>query len=151
MKYSLNIIFMLFSLCQTVFAESEYFLFVGNPGVGKSSLINSLVGKHVAESGVNAAIGLTKFFSRYEHEGKYYLDTPGLADAQMRKRAAREIEKALKQNGTYRIFFVMTLQQGRVKPEDVTTINTVMEAIKSKSVGFNVIINQLTKKEERMY
>ncbi|MCA9507228.1 MAG: hypothetical protein KC505_02260, partial [Myxococcales bacterium] len=42
-------------------------------------------------------------------------------------------------------------QQGRVKPEDVTTINTVMEAIKSKSVGFNVIINQLTKKEERMY
>jgi hypothetical protein len=58
------------------------------------------------------------------------MDTPGLADVSMREQAAREIESALKKDGNYSIFFMITLEAGRVKPEDVTTINTVMDAVK---------------------
>jgi hypothetical protein len=67
----------------------------------------------------------------------------------MRDQAAREIEKALKQDGDYRIFFVITLEAGRVRPADVTTINTVMDAIKNGEGNFNVIANKLSKLEKR--
>lgn len=127
----------------------EKFVFIGNPGVGKSTLINSLIGKSVAESGVTAGAGLTQFFSIYEHDGKSFMDTPGLADIKIREQAAKEIETALKQGGKYRLFFVLTLLQGRVKPEDVVTINTVMSAINDPNKSFNVIINQLNRKEKR--
>jgi hypothetical protein len=37
------------------------------------------------------------------------MDTPGLSDIEMRKKAAEEITKALKKNGKYYLFFVVTL------------------------------------------
>lgn len=130
--------------------ESEYFMFIGNPGVGKSVLINSLIGKEVAKSGVSAGSGLTQFFSSYEHNGNYYFDTPGLADTKLREQAALEIESALKKDGRYHLFFVITLESGRVRPADVTTINTIMAAIKNKDKYFNVIINKVTKAEKKV-
>lgn len=108
--------------------QGEYLMFIGNPGVGKSAIINSLVGTRVAESGLSAGTGLTKFFSAYEHEGKQYFDTPGLEDIKLREQAAREIETALKKDGSYRLFFVITLESLRVKPADVTTINKENDA-----------------------
>lgn len=98
---------------------------------------------------MNAGIGLTQFFQRYKHQGKYYLDTPGLSDLQLRKRAAEEIEKALKEDGKYRIFFVMTLQAGRVRPEDIATINTVMDAIQDGNGTFNILINKVNLREKK--
>lgn len=126
----------------------EYFMFIGNPGVGKSAIINSLIGKVVAQSGISPGAGLTKFFSSYAHNGKQYFDTPGLADIELREKAAVEIESALKKDGNYRLFFVITLEALRVKPEDITTINTVMAAIKTPDKKFNVIINKVNKKEK---
>src|SRR5260370_12822136 len=81
--------------------KSERFIFIGNPGVGKSTLINSLIGQEVAVAGISGGVGLTKFFSEYRHDGKWYMDTPGLADTKLREQAARKIEKALKQNDDY--------------------------------------------------
>lgn len=137
-----------FTFAHSVLAESEHFIFIGNPGVGKSTIINSLIGKEVAQAGVSAATGMTRFFSAYEHAGKYYMDTPGLADVALREQAAKEIEAALKKDGLYKIFFMLTLEAGRVKPEDVTTINTVMDAIKIPDAGFNIIVNKLMPREK---
>jgi hypothetical protein len=40
-----------------------------------------------------------------------------------------ELKKALQQGGLYRLVFVLTLEAGRVKDDDVTTIHTVLDAI----------------------
>lgn len=66
---------------------------MGNPGTGKSTLLNSLIGRVVFRSGVSIATGLTSHVQWHEHEGVMYGDTPGLADVTHRTQAAREISK----------------------------------------------------------
>jgi GTP-binding protein EngB required for normal cell division len=127
--------------------EEKNYLFVGNPGVGKSAIINALFGKVVAKSGLNPGVGLTKFFSEYKLSDKKLLDTPGLADIKLRKQAAEEIEKALKRGGEYHIFFVFTLQGLRVLDQDIASMNLILDAIECKEIKFNVIINSPSKQE----
>ena len=130
--------------------SEENLLFIGNPGSGKSTLINSLIGAPVAHAGQSAGGGLTKVFTSYAHRGYHYIDTPGLADVNIRDVAAIQIRDALKIGGKYRIFFVINLLNSRVKGEDVTTINTVMNAIVNpKNAGYNIVINRLTTKEKK--
>lgn len=129
--------------------KPEYFIFIGNPGVGKSTLINSIIGRRVAQADVSPGAGLTTKSSIYKHDGNYFMDTPGLADISLRDQAAKEIERALKKDGRYRIFFVLTLESGRVRPDDVTTINAVLDSIESPQDNFNIIINRVSKKEKK--
>jgi energy-coupling factor transporter ATP-binding protein EcfA2 len=72
---------------------TEHVLLVGNPGTGKSTLLNSLIGMVVFRSGVSIATGLTSHVQWHEHEGIMYGDTPGLADVTHRTQAAREISE----------------------------------------------------------
>ena len=51
---------------------------------------------------------------RKNHDGVIYLDILGLTDFNLREQAAEAIAKALKQDGIYQIFFVITLEAGRV-------------------------------------
>ncbi len=129
---------------------SEFILLIGNPGVGKSTLINSLIGQRVTESGISPGMGLTQYSQAFPYRGRLYIDTPGLADKQIGTLAAQEIEKALKMDGDYRIFFIITLSSGRVRPEDINTITRVMDAVKNNEKSFNVIVNQISIKESKM-
>jgi GTPase Era involved in 16S rRNA processing len=129
--------------------DKEYFLLVGNPGTGKSTLINSLIGKEVAHAGLSlTGSGITKKMQVFEHNNRIYIDTPGLDEDSVQERldAAKEIEKALKFAGSYRIFFVFTLEAGRIKPADVATLNLVMNAIGKQDKKYNIIVNKLEKK-----
>src|SRR5690349_12728036 len=73
------------------------YLFVGNPGSGKSTLINSIIGREVCKAGLSEdGKGLTKDFEIHRSQGHIFIDTPGLADISSRAEAAKEIEKALK-------------------------------------------------------
>jgi GTP-binding protein EngB required for normal cell division len=123
---------------------SEVILFCGNPGVGKSTLCNSIFGRKVFDSGLSFGTGLTTTKQEHIHENKVYIDTPGLEDIEMRKQAGLEIEEALKKNKNYKIVFVATFENGRIRPADFATINTVCEAI-SKDVVFEygLIFNQI--------
>lgn len=78
------------------------------------------------------------------HDGVTYLDTPGLADVKLRQEAARAITTALRKSGTYQIFFVITLQAGRIRPEDMATIKLVLESC-SDIKCYSIIINKLSK------
>ena len=90
-------------------------VFVGNPGTGKSTLLNGLIGKVEFESGVSFGEGLTQRLQRYTHtDGTVYMDTPGLDDIKSKKEAAAEIEAALRSGGSFRIFFLVLLDSGFV-------------------------------------
>jgi GTP-binding protein EngB required for normal cell division len=121
----------------------EVVVFCGNPGVGKSTLCNSIFQERKFLSGFNIGGGLTKARQAHVCEGRKYIDTPGLADIDSMKQAAKEIEKALKENNNYKIIFVATLESGRIKGEDIVTMNKICEAIK---VGFEygIIFNKVT-------
>ena len=125
--------------------NQHYRLFIGNPGVGKSTLVNCLAQKVLFKSGVSIGSGMTYQMERQEHDGIVYMDTPGLADIKIRKAAAEAITKALKQNGIYQIFFVVTLEAGRVRPQDLVTIKLVLENAKDIKY-YSLIVNKLTKR-----
>ncbi|KAK1942655.1 Cytosolic arginine sensor for mTORC1 subunit 1 [Phytophthora citrophthora] len=85
---------------------NENFLFLGNPGTGKSTLINCLIGRPESKAGLSSC-----FFQKYEHDGKVY------KDSRIRK------TKALKQPGMYKIFFVI---RPHLFAEDFSAIETVI-------------------------
>jgi len=123
----------------------EIIMFCGNPGVGKSTLCNSVFGKAVFNSGISVGTGMTIHKQEYMHENKLYIDTPGLRDVEKAEQAALEIEAALKKNNNYKIVFVATLDEGRIRADDLVTINKVCDAIKS-NFEYGLIFNKITKK-----
>ncbi|RLN44243.1 hypothetical protein BBJ29_006318 [Phytophthora kernoviae] len=121
-------------------------LFIGNPGTGKSTLINCLIGNQVFRSGVSWGDGLTRDFQRFESNGIAYMDTPGLADRNIIELAAKAITTALKQSGSYKLFFMVRLQNGRVVSEDLSTLESVLDSIEQPEVLYSVVINNISKK-----
>lgn len=123
--------------------SSTYTVFIGNPGAGKSTLLNGLAQRVLFHSGVSFATGMTtKHQLHHVGDRKYLGDTPGLSDVKLRKVAAEEIETILKQGGQYRLVFLVTLEAGRVRPEDTTTIKLVLQAVPDY-IPFAVVINKL--------
>jgi len=119
----------------------EHLVFTGNPGVGKSTLLNSLVGSVRFKSGVSAGAGLTVQLQREVKDQREYVDTPGLFDALRIEKAAEEISKSLKLGGLYKVIFVVQLKAGRVKSEDVTTMILILKAAPIQQFG--IIINDV--------
>ena len=74
------------------------------------------------------------------------MDTPRHADIKMREAAGKEITEALKQDGLFQIFFVVTLSAGRFRPEDIGTIWLVLRNAPDIT-SFSIIINKLSQKE----
>ncbi|RLN44247.1 hypothetical protein BBJ29_006322 [Phytophthora kernoviae] len=120
-------------------------LFLSNPGTGKSTLINCLIGTFVFQSGVQRGDGLTRIFQRFETNGVTYMDTPGLANKTFNESAAQEITTALKQSGFFKLFFMVRFQNGRVVAEDLSTIESVFDSIEIPDVVYSVIVNNISK------
>lgn len=121
---------------------------IGNPGSGKSTILNGIAGKSVFRSGISLGGGLTSVLQREDCDDSNVtlFDTPGLSDLERKKQAGKEIDKVLSTEMPIKIAFVVTLEKGRVRPSDAYTLKVVLEAIKSIDVNnkFGVIINQLT-------
>jgi GTPase Era involved in 16S rRNA processing len=120
------------------------YLMVGNPGTGKSTMLNGLAGKPVFESGISYGAGKTSVLQSVQIGKDWYMDTPGLSDIEMREKAAKEIEDALNDGGAYKIIFVLTLESGRVRPADRTTMELVLKSAPIKHYG--VLINKMSRR-----
>jgi len=125
-------------------SDSVTTIFIGNPGVGKSTLLNSYIGETKFHSGISIGHGLTQIVQWVtDVDGNVFADTPGLSDVKMRKQAALEITKALRRGGLFQIAFVITLEEGRIRPDDKTTMKLVLDAA---PIGNNyaIIVNKLS-------
>ncbi|OWZ24254.1 hypothetical protein PHMEG_000733 [Phytophthora megakarya] len=128
-------------------AVVENYLFMGNPGTGKSTLVNCLVGSAIFNAGLSYGGGLTKNFQARTHENVRYMDTPGLADRNIQELAASAITEALQQSGTYKLFFMVRLENGRVVSDDLATIEIVLSSIDLEEIPFGVIVNNVKKRQ----
>lgn len=91
-------------------------------------------------------LGLTYEFEKRKVNDVTFMDTPGLDDIKLRKQAAKAISTALKQNGYYQIVFVVTLESGRVRSNDIALVKLVLQSATEISY-YGIIFNKLTKPE----
>lgn len=126
-------------------------VFIGNPGTGKSSTMNCYLGEVLFKSGFSKTGSGVTFQLDIQRSGdNTWMDTPGLSDTMLREEAARAINEALQQGGAFRLVFVLTLEEGRVRADDITTIKMVLEACNGRceQVGidqFALLINKTSK------
>jgi ribosome biogenesis GTPase A len=70
---------------------------VGNPGTGKSTLLNGILGEAKFKAGINISGITTKFqWEIVLYGGIDFADTPGLAHIKSREQAGEEITNAFK-------------------------------------------------------
>lgn len=132
--------------------EDEHRLVIlGNPGTGKSTLLNSMIGSVQFASGFSAGTGMTQSCASFHDPNKniFYFDTPGLDDVQIREQAAGEIEKVFRsKKASYKLVFVVTLEAGRVRAADVVTMKLILRALPAKS-PHGVIVNKVSPSQAR--
>ena len=130
--------------CNVIFTDT---IALGNPGSGKSTILNSLAGEAKFKSGLNIGTGLTSQLGEWSNKNGRFLDTPGLADAdeKLRADASKAIGKGLKKGDYYKILFFVTEIRGKVRQEDVTTMKLILEAAPDIGMDYGVIINMISK------
>jgi len=137
------------------FAEESHVIVVGDPGTGKSTFLNALVGSGTFEAGLSRRSGLTKCIQSVVIDGTRYSDTPGLDDTALKEQAARAIVEAVQKGGNVKLFFILTMEAGRLRPSNLATIRMVLKALQARDIAvtkrFYVVINKVTPGELDMW
>lgn len=137
----------LFSVLAMSLAK-ELVVFVGNPGSGKSTLLNGILGEVKFESGASGGEGLTKLLQFYENQHYRFGDTPGLYDLLTRLQAASEISQLFKTEEDMKLVFVVKLDSGRVRADDIAMIDVILNSLDIANLDnrFSVVFNQISGK-----
>jgi len=129
-------------------------LMLGNPRAGKSFFLKMLMknlckeeGLEVPESnffdfGCSVGGGRTSVLQMVQF-GNYVLgEAPGLHEEEMMRKAGEEIYSLLRKSGYYQIFFVILLDTGRIRNQDLAMMKTILDAAHDVT-HFSLIINQV--------
>lgn len=121
-------------------------IILGNPGVGKSTIHNTLLGKVSSPSGSKLGSSATKFIKKSRQGDFICIDTPGLVDVGKTHRSFNEVARAFRGPALIRLVFVCTLESGRVREADVTTLATISDSFRrvigNAKLNVLVIINK---------
>lgn len=100
-----------------------------------------------SKSGLSFGSGLTRNVQwKAIGDSGWVGDTPGLNDKENRAAAIEEITKALKTGQRHlKLVFLVTLQTGKVRAEDVTTIKLILDSLPG-DIKYGIIVNQVTPK-----
>lgn len=118
--------------------SAEIFAFFGEQSVGKTTIMDSLIGKKVSKTN-----------NMYLHDKIFFLKTSPIrsfADPWDVK-----VASFLGLKRKYYLFFVIQLNNGQLKKEDLAEINTILDGINSTNKEFNIIINKLITKEAKFF
>lgn len=126
---------------------------VGNPGCGKSFVMNEITGGKHFESGASIGHGLTRRKKVVTVGEIDYADTPGLADMERGHECAEQISSAVNEGWRLRqhvvILFIVTLScGGQPRQEDLQTMASVRDALRicefdgESDVADAVIVNK---------
>lgn len=129
------------------------YIFLGNPGAGKSTILNTVAGSTRFHSGVSLGAGLTHVCQQFsDHTGNLYTDTPGLTDLALLKKALLEISKAFRSSEQVKPIFVLSLEAGNFRSMDIVVMSVILQVLKKDNVErtnhYGIILNKLT---ERSY
>ena len=118
-------------------------IIIGNPGAGKSTILNGLAGEILFTSGISLGNGLTDQLHEKRNEKGIFFDTPGLADDTHREAAGKAISTALRRGGNFKILFFVLTESGRIVSQDVTTIKLVLDAVPQIKNNYGIVINKI--------
>ena len=121
----------------------ETVIAIGNPGTGKSTILNCLAEEVLFKSGVGYGGGVTQELEIKQNRNGRFMDTPGFADSGLREVAAMAISEALQQKGGQKLLFFVTTQNGRVFAQDVATLKLVLDASPEIGNNYGIVINQV--------
>ena len=116
---------------------------IGNPGGGKSTILNGFAGQLLFQSGVSIGSGLTKQLESKTLKGITYIDTPGLADDTNREAAGEALSDVFRRGGRMKIVFFITLQSGRIVVQDIATMKLILESIPEIGRNYGIIVNKI--------
>ena len=100
---------------------------------------------------MSAGKGLTSQLDKKTIGSITYCDTPGLADTEMRVAAGKAISQVLKEGGLCKVFFVVTEESGRIRPQDAATMRLVLDAAPEIGKKFGIIVNKCTEKKIKFF
>ncbi|KAF9099285.1 hypothetical protein BGX23_003140 [Mortierella sp. AD031] len=129
-------------------------VFVGSPGVGKSTLLNALGGNFA--SGSSEVRGLTREVTDEQvttDDGRplRLFDVPGIDDvvakggAETIGRHLQMLQDTFGNNGRFVIFFIVTPRNGRIDPSDYMIMKTVIDSLRQVPL-VGLIATQVKKK-----
>ncbi|KAJ3127367.1 hypothetical protein HK098_006451 [Nowakowskiella sp. JEL0407] len=119
----------------------------GNPGVGKSTLLNTLANRTVHQSGVALdGISVTKIVSDAVVNGILLRDTPGLREIDGTSHNAAVLRNAFATGVRTMLIGVIRADDGRVNADDLATVvciaRSIVAAEPSARGKFIVIVNR---------
>ena len=122
---------------------SHLVIFIGCPGVGKSTLINCLEQTVMFDSGTSYEKSREDQIQKKEHKGTIYVEVSIKNDAEWINAAAKRVQNLMEKRKSYQIFFVVKTKTRKIRKKDLNVMQSMLENAKSIT-SYNVIINKLS-------
>ena len=132
-----------------------HIVFVGNPGSGKSTILNSCVGRIISSSGPAISFVHKRKFHSHRIGNVVYSDTPGLDDVRYKKYNAEVLSGIITRHNSLKLILVIVLEAGRVRCSDLCMMKLILDSIQKQGIDtsfkYSLIINRLGGRNYSIY